>query len=274
MFNVIVLLTCYNRCDYTKRAISKLVSGNSNCNFKFIAVDDGSKDGTIDMLNDLSAEVDISIINGGGNLFYSGGMRESMMRVLEIEPSLYDYVLLINDDVIFFDKCIERMIDQNVEQKGAVIVGVCASDDGDLSYGGVKYDRGINYHFLGINDWTQKADTFNANCVLIPRDIFLKVPIMDAYYKHSLGDFDYGLSMSSLGFAIYPTKEYVGICNDNPIEGTWRDTRLPRIKRIRLKEMPKGSPRKQWFYFLKKNFNLRIAVIKSITPYVRIMMGK
>ena len=41
-----------------------------------------------------------------------------------------------------------------------------------------------------------------------------------------------------------------------------------------LKESPKGLPSKQWFYFLKKNFNINYAVWKSITPYIRIILKK
>lgn len=274
MTNILAIFTCYNRRDYTKQAIEKLIAGNKDCAFHFVVADDASTDGTGKMLLNLSEEYDLTIISGDGSLFYSGGMRCAMKKAREFGSLNYDYILLMNDDVNFLENAIEKIVAQSISQSDAVVVGVCSDDSGKLSYGAIKYTRGIKYEFLGIEDWQQCADTFNANCVLIPSFIFEKVPIMDRHYVHSLGDFDYGLSIKKAGYEIHPSKEYVGVCNDNPQINTWKDSSLPIIERIKRKESPKGDPSKQWFYFLKKNFGLGIAIIKTVTPYIRILLGK
>lgn len=91
---------------------------------------------------------------------------------------------------------------------------------------------------------------------------------------HGAGDFDYGMGLSRQGAKIYGSAEYVGVCCNNQVENTWQDCTLPALKRIRLKESPKGLPVKDWFYYLKKYFGFRKAVTWSIIPYVKIFLRK
>ena len=107
---------------------------------------------------------------------------------------------------------------------------------------------------------------------IIPREIFAKVGI-DPFYQHSIGDFDYGLQISKLGYKIHIYPKFVGECNDNTLQKTWQDETLPRMERIRLKESRKGLPFRDWFHFLHKNFGLGTAIVRSITPYIRIILG-
>ena len=112
------------------------------------------------------------------------------------------------------------------------------------------------------------------NCVLVDKDTFFKCGNFDEKYKHSLADFDYGLKLSRKVGNIFMFSRYVGKCNGNSIAGTWQDTTLPRIKRLRLKESIKGAPFGTWFHFLYKNFGLIKASIYGITPYFRVLLGK
>ena len=155
-----------------------------------------------------------------------------------------------------------------------VLVGAMRGGDGHCTYGGVKYTSGIHYKMITPEDDDRQCDTFNANFVAVPAGIFNSVPIMDSHYRHSLGDFDYGLSIKRAGYRIEVMQAYAGICENNPSSGTWRDVGLSRLERLKKKESIKGAPFKQWFYFLNKNFGLFYAILYSITPYIRIIIGK
>lgn len=272
--DIVVIFTCYNRKKKTETCIHTLVSGNPRCHFTFVVVDDKSTDGTIEMLKKIREKYDIHILHGNGRLFYSGGMRLGMQYVLQKCSQDYDYVLLINDDVAFLEDSIEKMVVQSKDQSSSIIVGVMCDDDGNLSYSAVKYVKGIKCRNLSTMEWEIFADTFCANCVLIPYDAFKKTGNMDAAYVHGMGDFDYGIMLRRNGYAIHASKELVGICNDNPKENSWMDISLGRRERIRRKESPKGLPTRQWFYFLKKNFGLIMAIRKSCTPYIKILFKK
>lgn len=270
---VLAIFTCFNRVEKTVSSIKNLVNGNKNIDLEFIVVDAGSKDGTVEELQKLSRTISIYIIQGTSSLFYSGGMRTGMEYALTSLKKDYDYLLMMNDDVDFFENCICDLVSQSME-KQAVIVGTTCSHEGILTYGAIKYRSGYKYDTLDINQSTIGADTFNANCVLVPYAFFIASGPMDSHYIHSLGDFDYGLMLKGRGYKIYPSSNYCGYCERNDIKGSWLDTTLPIKKRLKLKETNKGQPKKQWFYFLNKNFGFIIAVRGIVTSYLRVMLGR
>ena len=279
---VCVMLTCFNRKDKTLNCIKSLISGNK-CQVDFIVVDDGSTDGTGAALEDMAKELyerdsehaSIEVIAATGGLFYSGGMR----RAMEAAKARYgsdvgnapDFFILANDDVEFDGGVLDGLTDAPA---GTVIVGAMRDDSGKCSYGGIKYYSGIHYKQIGPDAADRGCDTFNANFVAVPKEIFKAVPIIDPVYVHSLGDFDYGLQIKKAGYRIEATDHFVGTCNNNPSTGTWNDRNLSRIERIKRKESVKGAPAKQWFHFLKKNFGIGYACAYSVTPYLRILFGK
>ena len=271
MKSVLALFTCFNRKEKTCRAIESLVGGNPQVAFSFLVVNDGSTDGTAQLLRDRDFGAPVEVLEGDGGLFYSRGMGLGMDRLLREEKN-YDYLLMMNDDVDFFPGCIERMIDQSEAQGDAVIVGATRDASGNLSYSGIVYEKGIHYRFQQPGE-TQAADTMNANCVLIPYGLFRKTGTMDPHYHHSLGDFDYGFALRAAGGTLRVSRDYVGLCTDNPPEGTWHDKTLSRAQRLRKKESVKGDPVGPWFYYLKKHFGLLTAVKSSVTPYIRILLG-
>ena len=271
MTTVLALFTCFNRKEKTRQAIETLVSGNPAVQFSFLVVDDGSTDGTDRMLETGNFGADIRVLKGDGSLFYSRGMGLGMASLLESQRQ-YDYLLMMNDDVAFFPGCIQSMAEQSKAKENAVIVGATRDMAGNLSYSGIVYEKGIHYRFQMPGEKIP-ADTMNANCVLIPYDLFRKTGGMDPHYHHSLGDFDYGFALGRAGGTLYVSEDYVGLCADKPPTGTWHDKSLSRGERLRKKEQVKGDPVGPWFYYLKKHFGLFTAVKSSLTPYLRILLG-
>lgn len=285
---ITLLLTCFNRIEKTRACIESLVEGADGLELQFIVVDDGSSDGTPTMLDFMQKSygreeksVAIAILNGGGKAYYSGGMRIAMEFAKANVPS--DYYCLINDDVEFASGLLKRLetLDPSKVYVGAMtgnfdvdLNDTAAPDGSKCSYGGIRYTRGIHYEKVTPGSSPRTCDTFNANFVAIPTAIFHAVPTMDSRYIHSLGDFDYGLSIKKAGYEIEVLPFYAGKCANNSKEGTWMDTSLSRRERFKRKEDVKGAPFSQWFYFLKKNFGLPSALAHGFTPYLRILLGR
>lgn len=269
MPSVTVILTCHNRKDYTERCIRSL-SGSSAA-VSYVIVDDGSTDGTAEMLERLNGEFPIQVVTGNGSLFWSGGMHAGIEYAKEKMPKT-QYYLLVNDDVVCAADAVQRTIKSSIEYDNAVVAGVTVGSSGEMTYGGVCYKpRGIEYELAGLNE---RCDTFNCNFVLLPQIVFSKIDNFDIHYTHAMADFDYGLQIKKAGFPIITSDRPIGICERNKKGGTWLDTSLGRRERLRLKESPKGLPGKEWYYFLKKNFGLKTAMLRSVTPYVKILLGK
>ena len=271
---ILAVFTCFNRKEKTETCIRTITAGNPSCSFTFVAADDGSRDGTPEMLEKLQSEFEIHIVRGDGSWFYSGGMHAAMDYALEKLTMDFDYLVMLNDDVTFFTHSIEQMIRQSRQQGDAVVVGAMCDDSGSLSYGAIRYLSGYKYKKVAIADWAVPADTCNANCVLIPYQAFLEVGAMDPHYRHSLGDFDYGLCLKRAGYKLFSSREYVGSCNTNSNQGSWTDASLSLRERLKRKESVKGAPAGQWFYFLRKNFGFLTAVKGTVSPYIRILLGK
>ena len=269
MKKILALATCFNRKDKTIKAINSLVSGNRDIDFSFVICDDNSFDGTYEELLKID---NVKVIKGTGSLFWCGGMRKAIDEALR-QTDTYDYCMWFNDDVVFFEHSIDKLANK---EENVVWVGPTCDDNNELSYGGViktscfrpKYRKVIADTESGL-----ECDTFNANCVLIPWEIFINTGNMDSVYTHQFGDYDYGFMLKSKRIQIKVSNEFIGICNTNSNLGTFNDKTLSIKERLRLKKKSKGGlPANEWFHYLRKNYNMFIALIYSVTPYIRIFI--
>ncbi|MCI9439449.1 MAG: glycosyltransferase family 2 protein [Lachnospiraceae bacterium] len=272
MANILVLATCHNRKEKTLNFVNTLRQDGKQT-FSFIIVDDNSSDGTAEAL---ALIPDICLIKGNGNLYYSGGMRVAIEAAHRVKPGKYDFIMLANDDVEFYEEAITKLIDY-LGTEESIAVGATCNSAGEMSYSGAIKTSKLKPSYRNVMSTQSKkryCDTFCANCVLIPADIFYRLGNIDPVFQHAMGDFDYGCEARKKGFKIMASWFFVGICNDNSRTGTWKDITLTRKDRMKLKESPKGLPKKEWFHYLYKNHGFVTAIIYSIVPYVQIMLGK
>jgi len=272
MTKILGLATCFNRKARTVNAIRTLTEGNPSLSFDFLIVDDGSTDGTKEALREFEH---VTVLNGDGNLYYSGGMRWAMDEARKRNDQGYDYCLLFNDDVQFEPHCIEYLASK---RNDVVWVGPTRSEKGSHIYSGVsRKNRFVPkyIHLMADREEGVSCETLNGNCVLIPWKIFMNVPNIPKIYTHSFGDYAYGFGITRSGYQIMVPCRFAGICNDETKkENTWQDHSLSLRERIRKKESPKGLPFREYFYYLHHSFSLPTAVLYSITPYVKMIAGK
>lgn len=272
MQKVICLFCCYNRLEITKRAIESLLNEkNDKIDLEIIVVDDCSSDGTFEWLinNNL-----VECIKTDGNYFYSKSMNFGMNYILEKKKEA-DYLLIINDDVIFNKEFLTKMINYSKSKDNLIVIGPTCSATGKLTYGGIHYPKKYSGQIDYIGpDNNKKCDTFNANCVLIPFKYFVENPIIDKKYIHSMGDFDYGLMFKKNGYNMIVLNEYVGICERNNKANTWMDTKLSVKDRLKKMNLPKGQPMKLTFYYYKKNFGYITAFKCCLSLFISILLKK
>ena len=98
----------------------------------------------------------------------------------------YDYFLLLNDDTDLHNDAITTLLDtasllRRTRGKPVIVVGSTADPlYGHRTYGGVTRRRnyiGIRFDPVEPSEDALRCDTFNGNCVLIPRDIAADVGI-------------------------------------------------------------------------------------------------
>ena len=273
---VAVLLTCHDRKEKTLACVSSLIEGNET-KMVFAVVDAGSSDNTPEALKELARDMyaDVRVIRRGNELYWNGGMRVALSYAYQKLKDV-DAILMVNDDVLFFPGAVDKLVER-MEKTGAdAVAGACINSEGTQSYGGVrmKSKHFARFELIPPGEEETQCDTFNCNCVMVKYDSFTSCGNLDAAYVHSLGDYDYGMRLNRYGMKVVNSADYCGKCDDNPTEGSWRDSKLSRIRRLQLKESEKGLPASDWYHFLVKNYGLLPAVYHSITPYLRLLIGK
>ncbi len=273
---IAILLCCHERKEHTKACLDTLLEGlPESLEPVVVVVDAGSTDGTSQMLESYPMPSGrLILIRRGPELFWTGAMRIAMSYAAKrLKDS--DYVLLVNDDVRFLPGALEALVRRIKAVNADAVAGATRSESGAQSYGGVRLTSRClaRYELIPPSEEPQLCDTFNCNCLLLDGKCFLSMGNLDRAYVHSMGDYDYGLRLKKAGKIVINSADYTGICEDNRLEGSWRDKTLSRRERLKKKESPKGLPRRDWYHYVRKNYSLPAALYHSLTPYLRILLG-
>ena len=96
-----IVTPVHNRREETLQCLRSIKrSDSTGLQIHIIVVDDGSTDGTAEAIaKDFS---DVQIAAGDGELWYTAGTNRGIEAALKHDP---DYILAINNDQIFDDKC-------------------------------------------------------------------------------------------------------------------------------------------------------------------------
>ena len=103
---VYVVTPVYNRKKLTEKFLQCLLNQTFK-EIEVVIIDDGSTDGTSDMIENLYPRV--TLIKGTGDLWWSGGTNEGLLYVIG-KAKDDDYVLIINDDLEFENDYVEKIV--------------------------------------------------------------------------------------------------------------------------------------------------------------------
>lgn len=99
MKKIAVLIPVFNHLEFTKKCLqnldSMLKASAVESHFPIVIVDDGSSDGTSDWIRKHFPKIEL--LQGTGNLWWSGGINKGARHALE--KMKCDYVLLWNNDI-------------------------------------------------------------------------------------------------------------------------------------------------------------------------------
>ena len=232
-----VLLTCFNRKEKTLSCIRSLLPQleKSDLEYQFYICDDRSTDGTYDSLKEMLPEH--TVVQSEGNLFWSKGMYVVMKKAAEHS---YDYYLMVNDDVIFFENALQIMFDsyRRIGKSCGIVGTTKAVDSEKYTYGG----RNKESNFVLPERELKECFWANWNCFLIDGRIVNRVGVIDGKYQHAGGDYDYSYRMWKAGYKIYVAEDYIGRCDLNSPKGSFRDKTVKKTVRLKKLFSPKGMP--------------------------------
>ncbi len=132
-----ILLPVHNRIELTRRFI-KCLAAQTYRSYHLILLDDGSSDGTAEMVRERIRP--LTVITGNGNWWWAGALQEGY-RWLRARRPTTDLVLIINDDTEFEIDFLERAVAfLRDRSKTFLLAQAYAREDGILVDAGTHVD--------------------------------------------------------------------------------------------------------------------------------------
>lgn len=203
---IYVVIPVYNRKHFTKDCLISL-RGQTYQNHKVIIVDDGSTDGTKEMLAQEFPEV--IVLFGDGNLFWTKAINMGIRKALDFGAS---YILTLNNDTVATPDFLEKMMywserapdsllgafDLNFRTKKPYYAGEIVN--WPLAKSRMLLDELKDSDLYGIKE----VSLFPARGLLIPRKVFETVGLYaEKELPHYMADYDFTLLAARNGFKVY-----------------------------------------------------------------------
>ncbi len=204
---VYVVTPVYNRKELTEKFLTCLLNQTYK-DLEVVIIDDGSTDGTSDMIENLYPNV--TLIKGTGDLWWSGGTNEGLLYVIE-KATDDDFVLIINDDLEFDSDYIEKIVGFARQHPKTLVGSIVA----DINHPNIIWDGGRMTNWFTAKDRIlnvgKSLDEFEEGSffevsqltgrgMLAPVRVFKDAGMYDAVrFKHR-GDTEFPVRASKLGY--------------------------------------------------------------------------
>lgn len=265
---IAVLITCHNRREKTISCLKYLYNCNIPVNHKLdvFLVDDGSSDDTASEVKERFSLV--NIIPGNGKLFWNRGMYLAWKTAAQSND--FDFYLWLNDDTLLIEDALKVMLEysETKDNKKILVGATCSEIKSIVTYGGFS-SPDIR---LDPNGKWQDCDFFNGNIVLIPAYVFRNVGFLDKNFRHNLGDIDYGMRATKLGFVHSLSPYCLGTCEAHETEPIWRNRSVTIFKRLSNLYSPLGNNPFENFIFERRHSGLILAILRFFSYHVRAVL--
>jgi GT2 family glycosyltransferase len=211
---IYICIPVFNRVAYTRKCILS-IKEQSFTNYTIIICDDGSTDGTTDLIH--SEFSDVIILPGNGNLWWSGGTNKCVEWALE-RSSPGDFIFTLNNDTELASDTFLVLTEFSKNHAGSIIsCGNYFNNDRNKLEATAFVEKGKRpfplYHRL-LFPWGQDVDglemriyevnSVSGKGVLIPVEAFQKVGLYNAdKLPQYHGDTEFTRRASEAGFKIF-----------------------------------------------------------------------
>jgi GT2 family glycosyltransferase len=206
-----VCIAVFNRIDYTRKCL-ELLRHQTYLDVRPVVVDDGSSDGTSEMI--IAEHPEAVLLRGDGSLYWTGATRAGVDYILA-HAAPNDYTLLLNDDLLFAPDLVEKLLEVGKRLPQSLIQAVesCVEDPDVIWQGGVKVNpwtakhQRLNHH-RRISEFPsghfEQSDYLTGRGVLVPMEVFKVVGNYDASYKQ-YGDPEFTRRAAKNGYDLFGT---------------------------------------------------------------------
>ena len=267
---IAVLMTVHNRCESTLNCLQRVFSqiyDSERYHIEIFMTDDGCTYETRQSV--ITRFPSVHIIDGNGTLFWNRGMYAAWK---EAEKGQFDFYLWLNDDTLIYDNTINRLLASSTKHSNKSIIVGSTSKVGDPST--ITYGGWVNRKLIKDVSLEQRCQTINGNIVLVPRFVYEVLGTNDPYYRHAVGDTDYGLRAQEKGIDIWVAQGVLGECNLHDRPTIWMDPSQPFLKRWNNFFSPLGNNPIEFFHFRKRHYGFFPACLTLVSNFVHFFFPK
>jgi GT2 family glycosyltransferase len=204
MQKVYILLPAYNRRIVTEHFIDCL-NAQSYSNYHLILIDDGSTDGTEEMVR---AKIkNLTVLKGQGDWWWAGSLQQGINLMIQSGAEDRDIVMIANDDITFEDDFLQKAVDILENLNGSLLLPHLRHE-----ITGLPQESGVeaDLHNLTFNP---AASPDKINC-LPTRGLFLRVSDLHKIGKfhprllpHYLSDYEFTIRARRKGLTLITSAE-------------------------------------------------------------------
>ncbi|GAA3926424.1 glycosyltransferase family 2 protein [Hymenobacter algoricola] len=272
-----LVIPVFNRRAYTRACLLSL--REQTCpEFRVIVVDDGSTDGTAQMLTDEFGEVEV--VTGDGSLFWTAGVNAGIRRALVHGATR---LLTLNNDVLVPPDFVEKML-LWANRRPEAVLGALELDaaTGQPIYGGerVNWRTNTSQYLLEELPQTRRhglhpVTYLPGRGLLIPLSVIESIGLFDEQrLPHYMADYDYTSGARQHGFPVYCN--YDAVLSTYPEESGQQQTRRHRSLRgyyQHLFGIRGGGNLRNFTHFALKNCPPRYMPYYLLNGYARRLVG-
>lgn len=213
-----VIIPVHNRRLLTCSCLESLYRQNIST-FKVIIVDDGSDDGTKEML--VEKFPDTIVLKGSGRDFWTKSCNQGVQFVLT-QAKQEDYILTLNNDLTVEPAYIQILLESAIQYPDAIIgsLNVRQEDKETVISAGVKINwltakfqnllPGTKRKHFPSNEKIIEVDALPGRGTLIPVAIFKKIGIYnEEKLPHYAADFEFSIRAKRSGHRLFVNRDAV-----------------------------------------------------------------
>jgi GT2 family glycosyltransferase len=261
---VFVVIPVFNRKEFTHDCLASLQKQDT-ANFTVIVVDDGSTDGTGEMIRQRFP--DTILLEGDGSLWWVGSINKGICHALSLCQD-DDFILVINDDLVVPSNYVSSLLNAANLHPETIIGSVETINNAKhiIKSGGVTVNWSTAKHKV-LNKgksleqfpscYTVEVDSLTGRGTLFPSKVFREVGLYDGIHFKQCGDTELPLRANfKFGYPLIVSYDAVVIS----YQGSKNN--------INDKKTYTLSDLKEYFFSIRSHYNLidKFWIASNIAP--------